>query len=299
MPKRIVGLTDAAVRRYKVAKGQRKDYPDWPVSPLIARVSGPSDRTPDGHVAWISRPRIKGSQQRLTHGSYPGMTLERARQLAKDAAQAIAEGKDPEAVRAISRGEEPAGSRPRPVDTVEAVHDLFIVRYLEQRGRAENYIANTKGIFKNHVLPKWRDRDITTITRREVIELLDEVTDRAGPTAANRTLSAVSKMMRWAMQRGIIESAPVSGIAKPGDERKRDRVLDDHEITVLWRCAVTLGYPWGRFFQLLLLLGQRREATAAMRWQDLDLNATPAHGRRLRSAPRAAGCLSCRCRRPQ
>ena len=47
----------------------------------------------------------------------------------------------------------------------------FDTRYLEQRNRAPDYISGTNGIFKNHVLPEWRRREITTITRREIIGL--------------------------------------------------------------------------------------------------------------------------------
>ena len=261
---RRAGLTDAAVRRFTAPKGKTADHSDWPLSALICRVSGPTSRTPAGHVAWISRPRVDGRQVRLTHGSYPAVTLELARRRAKAAAEAIVEGKPIEIVRAIGEGRtlSAEGTLPRPPDTVGKVVELFTARHLQQRNRSASHVSTTKGIFKNHVLPVWRDRDIRSITRREIIERLDEIADSAGPIAANRAFSALSKLMRWAQQRDILDALPLVGIEKPGQEISKDRVLADDEIAVLWRCATTLGYPFGTFFKLLVLLGQRRSETA-------------------------------------
>jgi integrase len=45
----------------------------------------------------------------------------------------------------------------------------------------------------------------------------------------------------------------------------RDRALDDHEIASVYLAAQNLGYPFGPFTQLAIILGQRRGEIAALR----------------------------------
>ena len=63
--------------------------------------------------------------------------------------------------------------REQALDTVEAVIDQFMTRYMQAKKRAPRYIAETRRNFDRHVIPAWRGRPITTITRRDVIALLD------------------------------------------------------------------------------------------------------------------------------
>jgi integrase len=62
-------------------------------------------------------------------------------------------------------------------------------------------------------------------------------------------------------------------VERPGEETQRERTLTADEIAAVWSGADTLGYPFGPYFQLALLTGQRRDEVARMRWSDLDLEA--------------------------
>jgi integrase len=156
------------------------------------------------------------------------------------------------------------------------VVELFIKRHLQEKKRAPRYIEETRRNFNLHVLPKWKRRDIASITRREVIELLDAVADAegcGGPLAANRVLAAVRPLFNFALKRGIIEATPVSGIDRPANETPRERTLTADELRELWPHFHALGYPFGPFFQIVLLTGQRRCEVARMRWDALNLEA--------------------------
>jgi integrase len=48
--------------------------------------------------------------------------------------------------------------------------------------------------------------------------------------------------------------------------KKRERILSDHELALIWRKADGL---FGNFTKLALLTGQRREKLATMRWSDI------------------------------
>ena len=76
--------------------------------------------------------------------------------------------------------------------------------------------------------------DLRTITRRDVIELLDAIVDEGKPVAAYRTLAAMRKLFNWALQRGIIEATPIALVEMPGAERRRERTLAPDEIRAVW-----------------------------------------------------------------
>jgi integrase len=213
---------------------------------------------------------------------YPTLGLADARDAANKAKLAIQAGVDPGAAKAEAKA-----VAARAPDTIANVVEVFIRRDLEGKKRAPRYIAETRRIFDNHVLPRWADRDIATITRRDVIELLDAVMDSGsvrkddgkrrklpgGPIIANRVLAAIRAMFNWALRRGIIESTPAALVERPGEETRRDRTLRAEEILALWPRFAALEYPFGPFFQMALATGQRREEVARMRWADVDLGA--------------------------
>jgi integrase len=262
-----VKLTDAAVRRLTAPKNSRIDYFDAAFPGLALRVTGAADQRPVRRT-WTLFYRFGGKQRRLTFElGYPGLSLAKARQAATDAQLQIRAGVDPAAAKMAAKK-----LAARAPDTMANAVELFIRLDLERRKRAPQYISGTRRIFQNHVLVRWADRDIKSITRRDVIELLDAVMDNGTPIAANRTLAAIRALFNWALRRGMIESTPAALVERPGDEVHRERTLTAEEIRTVWSAAATLGYPFGPFFRLALITGQRRDEVARMRWDDLDLN---------------------------
>jgi integrase len=218
---------------------------------------------PTGKRMYVFQYRtISRQQRRIAIGLHGPFTVERARESAADLYEAVRKGRDPVQ-------EQKTAARRTP-DNIEAVTEDFVQRYLVGKGRAKSYIEDARAIFANHVLPRWRGRDIKTITRRDVIELLDAISDAGKPIAANRTLAAVRKLFNWALQRGIIDASPGALVEMPGAERKRERTLAADEIRAVWTAAGELGYPFGEFFRIALVTGQRREEVAQMRTADID-----------------------------
>jgi integrase len=153
---------------------------------------------------------------------------------------------------------------------VANVAEEFIRRSLEGRDRAASYVSATRRMFDEHMLPRWRTRDIRSITRRDVVALLDGIVDDGKPVLANRVLAAVRAMFNWAIRRGILDASPATLVERPAGEKPRERTLSADEITALWPHFTALGYPFGPFFQLALATGQRRDEVARMRWADID-----------------------------
>src|SRR5262249_39530782 len=51
---------------------------------------------------------------------------------------------------------------------------------------------------------------------------------------------------------------------------ERDRALEDWEIPLFWKACDKIGWPFGPLFQLLLLLGPRRDELAWAPWPEFD-----------------------------
>jgi integrase len=218
---------------------------------------------PSGKRMYVFQYRTKGRQQRrVAIGLHGPFTVETAREVGADLYEAVRKGSDP-------ADEQKTAARRAP-DRIESVIDEFMQRYMTGKRRAPRYIAETRRNFDKHVLPRWGGRDLRTITRRDVIELLDAIVDEGKPVAANRTLAAVRKLFNWALQRGIIEATPVALVEMPGPEHERERTLAPDEIRSVWAAAGGLGYPFGLFFRMALATGQRRDEIARMRWVDID-----------------------------
>ncbi len=130
----------------------------------------------------------------------------------------------------------------------------------------------TDRTFKVNVTPAWGKRPIASITRRDVIDLLEKIDKERGPYMSNRTLAVIRRLFAWAVERDVIDASPAANVKPVGKEVSRDRVLTDDELRAFWRATEGDDHPWHPFLRTLLLTAQRRSEVATMRWKDLDLD---------------------------
>jgi integrase len=216
-----------------------------------------------GAKSWAVRYRHNGTTRKLTLGSYPAIDLKAARELGSKALRVVAEGRDP--------GEEKAQARTKRPDSVDRIVEQFLERHCRRINRPKT-AYETERLLRRHVLPRWHGRNIDSITRRDVLDVLDRVVDSGASIEANRALSAVRKLFNWALSRDIVASSPCVGVKPPSAEHSRDRVLSDDELRLVWKAADKLGFPFGSVVQLLALTGQRRDEVGQMRWSEVDFN---------------------------
>lgn len=119
-------------------------------------------------------------------------------------------------------------------------------------------------------MPHWRNRDLASIRRADVRELVEAV---EGEVVPNYVLGLVRTLFRYAMSRDWVEASPAEAMEKPKTEAPRDRFLSMAEVGRIYQNAELLGYPMGGFLKMLFLTGQRRTEVAAMRWDQLNLDA--------------------------
>lgn len=216
--------------------------------------------TSSGARSFFVMTRVRGELKRVTLGKPPTLKLADARTLARDAMAMARRGEDPGAARRAAR--RPAE---RPVE--RAIED-YIAR--AQKGRARRSWREVERALTRELAP-WRGRPIESITRADVMDLLDAIVDRGSPAMANLLLRHLKHFLGWCVERGLIDASPAMGIRAPAEMRSRDRVLTEAELAAAWTACDTLRWPFGPLFQLLILTGQRWNEVAAMRWCDLDL----------------------------
>ncbi len=240
-------FTDAKIAAIKPAVKGQDEYPDAKVTGLRLRVGT------SGKKVWIVRRRAGAKLINRTLGTYPAMSLAKAR----DAA-----------LRVIEALEEAGGT-----ESLDRTFGAAVTAWLEKK-RADKTRNKSVDLQDRrlalHVLPKWKDRKLVEIRRADVRELIGGL---EGDVLPNRVLTTVRTVFRYALSQDWIEASPAEGIVKPKDEAARDRWLSMEEVVRVWNAAGLLGYPFGPFVRLLLLTGQRRTEVASMRWDALDLEA--------------------------
>ncbi len=229
--------------RYEIA-----DENDHGRGTLILRVS------PSGKKAFVLRYSIDRKVHRLTLGEYgtrpDQLTLAAARTKANEIGERIDAGLDPiaqERERQVAYAKEPS------------VGDLateYIEKWAKLRKRSW---PEDQRILEKDILPHWGTRKAESITRKEVVALLDQIASRGAPIAANRTLAVLRKMYNFAISRSMIDQSPCLGVQSPSKEHQKDRVLNDEEIVAFWKGLDTAAMSLTSKLALrfMLVTGQR------------------------------------------
>ncbi len=201
-----------------------------------------------------------GTVRRYKLGDFGQITVEEARRLAEQHRGEVAKGNDPMAKLVADRATAEAIKR-APKKAIAKICEDFIERYAKKHNRRWR---ETERILKRHIVSAWGRRQIGTITRADVNELLDNIEDNSGGPMANAVLAQLRKMFNWYATRDDTFNSPiVIGMArvKPKSMR-RERFLTDDEVRVLWAALSKVDAPFSNLVRFLLLTAQRREEAA-------------------------------------
>lgn len=244
----------------------QQDWLDELVRGLCLRVSGKTDRK-----TWLVRYRADGKHRRMKLGTYPALTLKQARERARDVIQSIVGGSDPlqEQRRATVRAKE---------NTFRTMAEE-VLRARARKGRhgratKERTQRDRKRYLERHVYPFWGDRDVTTITKREVLLLVEGIAERGAPVEANRVLALIHLIFNDGVGRGFanLEANPAHLVPKPGVEASRERWLNRDELRTVWRATEEEGVLVRGAFRLAILTAARIGSVERLRWEDITHN---------------------------
>lgn len=217
--------------------------------------------TPKDRKVFLVMYRVAGAGSRLrkyTIGPYGRITLPMARAQAQKIFAARLDGRDP--------AEEKKQFRRRLVaDRVDALVDTFIQERVSQT-RTVRRITN---LLRRDVIAHWGAKSIHEIKKRDVSELVTEISHR-NAHAAYRLLKTLKTFFRWCVGRAIIDFSPAEGVQSNFRDVSRDRVLTDHELVAVIQGARRMPWPYGGIVEFLALTGQRREEVAQLKWHEID-----------------------------
>ena len=246
-----INLTARTLASLKPKK-DRVDYFDTNLPGFCVRV------TPRGVKSFSVMFRHAGRLRRHTIGTFPRLTLAKARQEAKEALRDAELGQDPAAKKKAQRQ----------ANTFEEMAADFIERYSKKRKRTWR---DDQRMLDVYVLPKLKNVRASEITRADIRALVETLAENT-PIQANRVLSLLKKLYNWAIASDLVEHSPCVGIPAPGVEHQRDRVLSEAELKKVWKGIEAQELLTTALFKLRLLTAQRGGEVASMRWQDVDLD---------------------------
>jgi integrase len=194
-----------------------------------------------GGRSWILRRKRGGRSEVLTLGTWPTLSLAKARIKA-----AGHSGKD------VHRG------------TLSELLDEWHADMVAKQYRRPDDVS----AYFDRLDPELKATKLRDLTRLEVRRALRAYAQERGPVGANRCLSILKTALRFARDAGYLDSSPIEGLSPElvgGPEQSRERVLTDDEIRALW-VAESQHVP---LLQFLLLTGQRIGEAQRATWANV------------------------------
>ncbi len=256
-------LTATGVDALKTSKPQ-EDFYDALTPNLYLRVSGKT-----GRKTWLIRYRSNGTHQRMKLGTYPNLSLAKAREMARNELSRAEAGEDP------AKEKKEAQERHERSTFEDLANEVLAAKARKTRESTQH---ERRRILDAELLPSWGQRPVSEISRRDVVQLVEGIANRGADTMANRTLAFIRLIFNEGLRRGFptLESNPAHMVEPPGVEKGRDRYLTEHEIKAVWQATEDQPELTSGAFRLTLLTAQRIGSILAMRRADVQENGSGA-----------------------
>ena len=235
--------------------------------------------TSDGTRVFLFQYRVGATVRRHRIGVWGEgrLTAAKARKEAERLRGQVHEGRDPVAARRVAEAQAVAEDKlARERASVDAFTFGRLVDGWETKGlahRRPSYVKDATARLRLY-FAAWLKRPAAGITKAEAISVIDQVERERGTTSARRALAYARAAYGWALKRNMLADNPFAGLAAPGKENTRERVLTREELGAIWQATGAMGGTAGAYLRCLLLTLQRREEVAGMRWEEVAADRT-------------------------
>lgn len=234
-------------------KGRATFY-DEKVPKLAVRV------TPTGTKTFYVVKRAGSEMVWLKLGTFPDMTVERAREDAEKALGEFTTDNNPAAIRRALKEE-------------LTVSEFFEKEYGPRHAKNLASWRTVDQQFRDYIKPVLGAKKLSAVERQQVARILSDL-DKKGlaGSSVNKVRNLASGMYRLAIEWGFTDSNPVTGI-RGRKGVKRDRFIQAVELPRFFAAVAAEENPDIRDYILLsLLAGARRSNVCEMRWEELSLD---------------------------
>lgn len=247
-------LTDIQVRSAKPTDRPRKMFDE---RGLYLHVM------PNGGRYWRFNYQFNGKHKTLALGTYPDVSLARARERHYEARRELAEGIDPGAARlALSRD-------------FETVARAWLAHW--RTGRSERYVDYVVSRLEGDIFPDIGARPVAELTPAEFRDAVRKVERRGASEIARRLLQNCGQIMRYAVANDLAPHNPVAEV-KPSDILKARKKRSYPRVTAKELPGLLYaidGYAGGEHtrlaLQLMALTFVRTSELISAKWPEFDL----------------------------
>lgn len=211
-----------------------------------------------------------GRARSLRLGSYGDLTVQQARQIAREAKAVVLAGGDPQAERANARR----------ATEISAVGQL-VKRWYEDYAKVHRRSSKMDALRVRRISDDLGSVHLVDVEAARLARWHRE-TGSESPVEANRRLETLRAAWRWAENLGLLpDSVTDSSLFRGGRhapikrfrEGSRERWLKPEEVRAMMAEVEREEDPFARaFFPLLLLTGLRKNELLRARWADVDLD---------------------------
>lgn len=225
--------------------------------------------TPAGGRLWRMNYRYLGHQGTLSFGSYPEVSLAKAREKRSVAREALADGVDPLEARKAKIREAKARSE----ESFRAIGEEWVAR-IELEGRAKKTLEKMRWLL-DLAYPLIGSRPIADLTAPELLEVLRKVEARGRYETANRLRSTFGTIFRYAIVTGRAQrdvSFDLRGALITPKPQHRAAILDPKALGGLLRAVDAYeGQPVVRIaLKLLPHMFPRPGELRLAEWKEFD-----------------------------
>ena len=251
------------------ATGKRYEVRDDNLSGFLVRVGVTGEKS--FYLMYRAGKGRGAAKRRLALGSFPSITVDQARKLAREKLALITMGADP----AEELREEKA------TRSVASVLEQFLAEHVRAKlkpGTVRCYEQQAAA----HILPMLGALKITEVSARQVSGLHHAL--RETPYQANRVLSTLSKFFNWCEVAGFRDRGtnPVFGVER-FKESKRTIFMGKNEVEAIGASIARLEATGelspiaAGVFKVLIFTGARCGEVTTLKWSYLDLEHGLAH----------------------
>ncbi len=214
-----------------------------------------------GKATYYQRYRDRHNRNRQVKlGPADAMTIESARDMARQVRSEIAKGFDPHEL----------ARKLREVPTFKVFVES---RYLPHVKVYKRSWRQDEKMIANHLLPVWGQAKLSEIAREDIQQFLSSLLAVGyRPGSVNRFMALVKYIFSLAEKWEVIDKSPSRGVSKVADNERKERYLTKEETErLLAALKQSKSQVVPDLIEFLLLTGARKSEASNARWENVNL----------------------------